>query len=764
MMERRRTLDKLHRLGFGKRSASTEVKPSSKAEKLRELTELLKGSRGSSSSAQSTPPNSNIPIPPPLPPPLPPPVPLRNKRKPKSLQHLLQSQQSTDSDHSESILSLPPIDSDPSISVNSPALEMHSSGTISPNSIPSPIVGSPDKQSLRPNSSTSNLESAQNQRKTELYDNHSSKSTNYLNDDEFLTKLIRPESRQIIGSYTQSTIPFRSASFSQADYQAYKYRQHKDKVSLDLETAKQSDRKSKVHFDISDKPDVANIDKGTDTNRYPEKSEINLSLGENGRLTENLQGEVEVATKATEAYTGGSGSKRNSDIETIVEESSGKEYEETVAPSTKLNNQEFSFQTDEPKSETNDLKIVQASEVELEPLIEEEAPLTPTLKSEEQKANTCVIPIPVYDSVVKEWSSTSPSEQWIQSGDSDLLKIETRKETHPPELLKEMSFESKCCEIETDNLLDVCQRPEGKIEEHPSVEEKTGIIKPPVELKDPLEITESSQESNHFDDVVNLRESQPELGHIEVRKRHSNNNDAVNYQISDSGPNSPLLSPTEEKRRIDKSKRRKGIYIQWPAMENPQEANFDRASSAGDSTPPWQCSITPEVFESAAADLDISTPDLTKIKIINEYDKDNKEGALQVPEQQQIPKLNSDPSTPDLEKSAPIFKGSVQRGSLTYQSSDERDDSLLSGNPLRQFKNLFIRGDSVSDNESDRTHDRMSASPAPHSGDADLKRYSKRPLRGPYGQMLEAEMKKPSPKTPVHYEELLEELNRKVEK
>lgn len=760
MMERRRTLDKLHRLGFGKRSASTEVKPSSKTEKLRELTELLKGSRGSSSSSQSVPASSNIPVPPPLPPPLPPPVPLRNKRKPKSLQHFLRSQQSTDSDHSESLSSLPPIDSDPLISVSSPTLEMHSSGTVSPNSIPSPLVGSPDKHSLRPNSSTSNLETAQTQRNSELYDNHASKSTNYLHDDEFLMKLTRPEARQIIGSYTQSTIPFRSASFSQADYQAYKYRQHKDKdkTSLDLESAKQGDRKSKVHFDVAGEK-LEHVDKSTDTNRYPEKTEINLSLGENGRLTESLPGEVEVATEATEVC-GGSSSKRNSDIETIVEETSGKDHEELELA------EGVTFFLDENIPEKSDLRIVQASEVELEPLIEEEAPLTPTLRSEEQKANTCVIPIPVYDSVVKEWSTTSPSEQWIQSGVTDLPKINLINETHSNELTKGMSFESNSCEIEADRILDVCQNPEGKIEEHLDIREEVMPCESTTEPKDPLEIFETSNESTKTDDNVNLRESQAELGHIEVRKRHSNN-DGMNYQFSDSGPNSPLLSPTEEKRRIDKSKRRKGIYIQWPAIETAQETSFDRTSSTGEATPPWQCSMTPEVFESAAADLDISTPDLTKVKIVNEYDKESKElGASQLPEtqqqQQELTRSNSDPSTPDLEKSIPSFKVPVQRGSLTYQSSDEREDSLLSTHPLRQFKNLFIRGDSVSDNECDRTHERLSASPAPYSGDNDLKRYSKRPLRGPYGQMLEAEMKKPSPK--VHYEELLEELNRKVER
>lgn len=53
----------------------------------------------------------------------------------------------------------------------------------------------------------------------------------------------------------------------------------------------------------------------------------------------------------------------------------------------------------------------------------------------------------------------------------------------------------------------------------------------------------------------------------------------------------------------------------------------------------------------------------------------------------------------------------------------------------------------MSDNESDRT--------SPALSDYDFKRYSKRPLRGPYGQMLEAEMKKPNK---MHFEEILEDL------
>jgi len=72
----------------------------------------------------------------------------------------------------------------------------------------------------------------------------------------------------------------------------------------------------------------------------------------------------------------------------------------------------------------------------------------------------------------------------------------------------------------------------------------------------------------------------------------------------------------------------------------------------------------------------------------------------------------------------------------------------------------FLRTDSTSDNECDRAarereRERITSSPTPSGGDYDYKRFSKRPLRGPYGQMLEAEMKKPNR---MHFEEILEEL------
>lgn len=99
-----------------------------------------------------------------------------------------------------------------------------------------------------------------------------------------------------------------------------------------------------------------------------------------------------------------------------------------------------------------------------------------------------------------------------------------------------------------------------------------------------------------------------------------------------------------------------------------------------------------------------------------------------------------------------------RRTSLSCQSSEEKDDNYPYQLPFsyKHNKSLsFLRTDSISDSESNEkpNRERCSASPAP--SESEYKRYSKRPLRGPYGQMLEAEMQKQSKN---NYEEILEEL------
>lgn len=580
-MEKRRTLERLQKFGLGRRAGSTESQRAAatgttKTEKLRELTErLVKAPRSSTSPNTATPP-----VPPPLPPPIPPPIPLRFKRK----QRTLDSQRSVES---ESDTSIP---------------ESHEK------------VDKPISKLLRPIVSTSNLEALDHKK---MLQNETSKSTDCLHDEELFTKVVRPEAKQIIGSYTQSTIPFRSASFSQAD------------------TNK----------------NYKKIDRFIDTNRYPEISELSLNLTQDGCL-EN----IEKAVEAIEA---------------------------------------------EVKPQPLELKLKQASEMTLEPLVEEEAPLTPTT-DDLQQATTCLIPIPVYDSVVKEWSTTSPSEQWINPENPEIKPDELQ------EVIEKVESEAAEPFTPPDTQYSI------ELPESPELKEKQTRKKPDHLVLDQV------------DDVSSQELQSP------VRKRQSNND----------LENSLLASESEEKRRLDKSKRRKGIYIQWPALEKSQELNQELSLNNQDEKSPW----TPDVFSN-----DINLSDLSKIAIISDES------------QRKISDCNSlssgDPPTPDVEKTKPVFRAqSNQRSSLAYQSSDEKDDvSEMSTPPLRQFKNLFIRGDSVSDNESDRAHsrDRASASPAP---EYDWKRYSKRPLRGPYGQMLEAEMKKPSPK--VHYEEILEELNK----
>jgi len=114
----------------------------------------------------------------------------------------------------------------------------------------------------------------------------------------------------------------------------------------------------------------------------------------------------------------------------------------------------------------------------------------------------------------------------------------------------------------------------------------------------------------------------------------------------------------------------------------------------------------------------------------------------------------SEPMSPEETSMKPTWPKS-RKGRLTCQSSEEHDDDR---NSPRKHGQPLSRHDSLSDAESDLTERYGSVprtcSPSPHTAydfsDSESKgkrtthpprRYSKRPLRGPYGQMLEAEMK-----------------------
>lgn len=176
---------------------------------------------------------------------------------------------------------------------------------------------------------------------------------------------------------------------------------------------------------------------------------------------------------------------------------------------------------------------------------------------------------------------------------------------------------------------------------------------------------------------------------------------------------------TQEKKR-DKSRRRKGIYIsQWPNAYHPTESIIPQFVEEGNFV---SCSE-----ESSNNFKDSITEDTGDFPIWSSPQEE--------------------PLSPEENNTAPEWP----RSQLPSCSPDEKDslkistrsvhllrsDSLSEGEPeIGKLDQLSLIPSDVSDCESRLSvgNDSLSGTP---------KRYSKRPLRGPYGQMLEAEMKKP---------------------
>jgi hypothetical protein len=472
------------------------------------------------------------------------------------------------------------------------------------------------------------------------------------------------------------------------------------------------------------------------TKKYPLRSELSITL----------DGDEE-AEEAIEAAM-----KRNSDIETITEENC-EHY----------------------------LPLVQANEVTIDPLIEESHPLSSSprneIRGELQQATTCVIPIPVFECVEKVWSPLPEiygGEEFCHPISEDVFPqakavenfIEIRlnksdddsKRNEFPKIIPEVELNNVALQLDeiTEKLKDnipqeekcnvvktqipqskeefVSQRSFESIDEisiSPEIQEvletvaetlKDGIceerkflsdaignaninivslICPDVDLSNAqnrensfLKAIESSPEPSFDKSSFDKSDNEfPELP-TTVRKRHSDANSGSDKSSPNASPNSNL----DDKRKMDRSRRRKGIYIQWPALEKSQDTSFEYSANE-DASLPYS-----ELPHGQSESLE-------------------------------------EPCTPESEHA-------WRKQSLTYQSSDERDDPLSSAQNIKPFRVVTPRSESmsISDNESDRGGDKQ-----------DLKRYSKRPLRGPYGQMLEAEMKKP---TKVKYDGILEELCR----
>lgn len=616
MDRRRNTFDKWQKLGFGKRSSSNtdlaDKTKKDKTERLRELTELLKGNRittptvsGRSASRGSCSP------PPPIPPP-------RRQRAQTSVEKSFEKLESIEDINEESG---PAKDDNVKQSVTKPLHISASSPHFrilledTPNKCidPPPEIPEPETKVL----------------------------------DDIYPLTPRVESKMIVGSYAQKSIPFRSASFSQVDFNSGKY------VIGCPNTDKEGSRPNRNSTSV------------LETSSLPRKrGDLRLlhSIQHSTPISVSNQGGSIAEEQSLDDCLGISRSNSNCSKVLKTIDSVDNEIEPHQSANTR---------TDlEPPLETVGSDSINAGATSEDRLSNNDNVIDESLL---QTASSCVIPTPVFECCGKEIMGENVTE-WYQLPADPADKKGVKKSGDMP---------------------------------------RVSIVLPGDMQSD--NSSNSSPQEN------------PDSGLVEVRKRHTLNSDESRDSAQDDVGKGTM--PLEERRRIDKSKRRKGIYIQWPAIERTPNVSQDS----------WE--LESPVLMPPTSNSESNFKDCLRLNVgIMAYNADT------------LSTASVEPLTPESDSNNNTTrwpKASNRRRSITYQSSEEKDERTKPRN-----KSNIIRSDSTSDNESDRTppRERQSASPAPSD---DLRRYYKRPLRGPYGQMLEAEMKKPSK---LHYDEIFEDL------
>lgn len=735
--QRRHTLDKL----FGRKEAKSHENKISKTERLKELTEKLKGHKTStpSTSSESKLNTQSPPIPP-----------RRTRRE------LLKHTNSIDAGDNISLcstsfqnnLDIPPSTSSqesscyslPSISVTRQHKSPEEKSSIF--NVHSKSFNESLSKLLRPNSSVSNLENI-GLNNDHLSTSHKVNSAS-LKEEELFTKLARPESRTIVGSYIQKNIPFRSASFSQVDYTSGKYGKP-DVVNLRDNQSNQSD-KLFINFP---------------------KTSQSLRSSSPAKIMEHDENPSPLLQIDTDSHELEENKEQN--LETIFDMP-----EQSRVISTNEEN-EISPLLEKKLAQIN---VLQANEMPLETLIEEGTPMSASSKiqhDELQTATTCLIPIPVFECIENigedfcntEMNNMTENEvpttvcaielkQATQSSAEEISEnenieiIEEHEEQNyltinpvevlcPFQMVPEVELNDIAIKLDEDknqhqakplqsnNFMLVPQKSEESMEEMeikitPEIQqvlkEVSRVLRVPdfesnssvnklsrsnttdCENSDSLTQHSDQSDSNVDDAKKNCStDVATDNEFVEVRKRHSNNENS--YQSSGGGIDKPLPSNPEDKRRIDKSKRRKGIYIQWPVEKN-NSSEYESVQQAPFKSD-WK-DANEKFFEDMG---DLKTEDTFPI-ITKPACKTH---SLNGPNLQLICKqtdsiCSNDTNTPDSDLGfRPCWpKANNRRQSLTYQSSDERDDSaILNVSPsIKPFRNLFLRSESVSDNESDR--------------------------------------------------------------
>ncbi|XP_037893680.1 uncharacterized protein LOC119639994 isoform X1 [Glossina fuscipes] len=570
------------------------------------------------------------------------------------------------------------------------------------------------------------------------------------------TKLNKPESRTIIGSYAQKGIPFRSASFSQIDYTSGKYKKSalsalRDRLRREKAVESTSPTNSIIcsvvenltwpRKKIEEKEDkLANIKEPEPeqdiSGKKPQpdwiyiplkgKSErsINLCYGQDKSLEDVMESpdiipeeevfmaeaihEVPETAEAIVTTTMVASHAKMESLTDTIQSDNDYAIEASELPATVDCTQlEDSFHQDNEAIEKLPEQI-DLFEPNLATLMEEQLPLESPPDNFLQTATTCLIPVPVYECAAQEWGLENPPPEWVEVAPEEFGII---PETMQPLITLQQ------CQIET---AEAKNEQISRNENVPTI----AVSRSSFDVDDNAILRKKSE---GFDEEL---QKQPEnhqesLGSPIIKKRYSHDDMELGLEKRSSLEGITARHSSDERRKADMSKRRKGIYI-----ENWQEpADGDTATN-----------------NNKPLSLDISIANLNAIK------SDALDDNIMYINSPVTNENSFDLNTPESEcKNTPVWTKNAIMSSFSCQSSEEKDDSSmpsLKGCP-------FLRTDSISDNESDRTPPSSRDRTSPALSDYDCKRFSKRPLRGPYGQMLEAEMKKPNK---MHFEEILEDL------
>ncbi|XP_039948456.1 uncharacterized protein LOC120766810 [Bactrocera tryoni] len=818
MEKRRNTLDRFQRLGFGRKStpassgasadgsgSSRNRKSNEKSERLRELTELLRGNRSS-------------PTPPPVPPP----------RKPRNGSHSASNSLEradtqghapavrTASAGTYSIESVEPptsftsnriddimlMDQEEDQGANKTksgvgdcAKQINTSSLVA-STAAGEDVGMPTGaaaaqastnrlyDTLKPNTSLSNFESLMSREKSKSPPPRSFANivaSSAVNADDarladsssIATKLARPESRTVIGSYTQKGIPFRSASFSQIDLSSGKYKKSswsalrdrlwRDKVVGSVDSATNTKKPSnseearncltpavQIEGKVKSEPDwiyiplkkksemSINLNYGQDVKSLespdviPEEDIFNTDLEHASTTTEDCSAEVlqhnlVIAHAKMESLTDTIQSENDYTIDAKEVAVSIEPVPAVVAAAEGL------VEKAEVIEQPTILEPIIADVIEpnVATLVEERIALESPPDNFLQTATTCLIPVPVYECAAQDWRLENPPQEWVEVQPEEFGII--------PETIEPLHSLNDCVNVKP--IPKTAQ--EYRVENVPTI----SVSRSSEEADDKCILRRKDTFDEEFSDLVERR--QASIDTAELSKRYSQDDIDVGKEKRASFDAITTRHSADERKRIDKSKRRKGMYIDNAAWN---EADSVEAHNRG---------LALDI--SLATNMNVIKPNTSEdcgIMYINSppTDENRTPGSLYSPE------IN----TPESDKPL-VWTKADRLTSFSLQSSEEKDElqsgslSAGSGNAAlaglsRNNKSFpFLRTDSVSDNESDRgtSQSRQRASPSPVPGDYDFKRFSKRPLRGPYGQMLEKEMKKPNK---MHYEEILEDL------